>query len=164
LAIDRLLLMRDNPPKDGEMNYRGGSRRRSVIKNGTVGGGLGYDYEDEDENGIGNGIGNGNGNGNGNGFGRHSNNAGVGVNNKPTVLRDSDLGMLMLLVHQCQLILWKEKRRFILSEVKSAHEDLIELCGERGFVSVSQQRSVIERMYRTYSFMRIETSLRNLDF
>ena len=76
--------------------------------------------------------------------------------NTHTVLKDTDLGMLMVLVYQCQQILWGERRRFVVSECKSAHEDLIELSGERGFVSVTQQRSIIDRMYRSYSFLRIE--------
>ena len=90
--------------------------------------------------------------------------AGRGGGQRHSVLKDSDLGMLMLLVHQCQQVLWGEKRRFLPAEVKSAHEDLIELSGERGFVSVRQQRSIIERMHRSYVFLKSEVNHNVVDF
>lgn len=49
-----------------------------------------------------------------------------------TVLGSDDLGMLMLLIHECRRILWKEERRFPPEMIRSVSEDLAELAGERG--------------------------------
>ncbi len=40
----------------------------------------------------------------------------------------------------------------------SVAEDLAELAGERGPVSVSQQLQIISRMSRTYPFMKVISS------
>jgi len=50
----------------------------------------------------------------------------------PSVLGADDLGMLMLLVHECRSILWRDRRRFTIEETRSVSEDLAELAGERG--------------------------------
>lgn len=68
-------------------------------------------------------------------------------------LSSDDLGMLMLLVHECRSILWKYKRRFSDETIRNITEDFLELTGERGNVSVKQQLSVIHRMCRTYGFL-----------
>lgn len=52
--------------------------------------------------------------------------------NKPCVLGSDDVGMLMLLVHECRSILWLDRRRFTDAVIRSAAEDLAELAGERG--------------------------------
>jgi len=52
--------------------------------------------------------------------------------NKPCVLGSDDLGMLMLLIHECRSILWKDRRRFSEAVIRSVSEDLAELAGERG--------------------------------
>ena len=74
------------------------------------------------------------------------------------VLDADDLGMLMLLVHECRLILWQNRRRFTSQEQRSVREDLSELAGERGAVSVQQQLQIIARMCRTYSFLKVISS------
>ena len=74
------------------------------------------------------------------------------------VLTSDDLGMLMLLVHECRVILWQDRRRFTRSELRNVGEDLAELAGERGAVSVQQQLRIIARMSRTYSFLKIISS------
>lgn len=53
---------------------------------------------------------------------------------KPThnVLSADDLGMLMLLIHECRTILWRDQHRFSPSISASVSEDLAELAGERG--------------------------------
>jgi len=43
-----------------------------------------------------------------------------------------DLGMIMLLIHECRSILWRDGRRFSNDTIRSVHEDLAELAGERG--------------------------------
>ena len=51
---------------------------------------------------------------------------------RENVLNADDLGMLMLLIHELRTILWRDRRRFSLSEIRSIGEDLAELAGERG--------------------------------
>jgi ATP synthase regulation protein NCA2 len=48
------------------------------------------------------------------------------------VLGADDLGMLMLLVHECRSIMWKDRRRFSEDIIRSVSEDLAEIAGERG--------------------------------
>jgi hypothetical protein len=99
-----------------------------------------------------------------------------------TVLGSDDLGMLMLLLHGCRQILWKEHHRFPSETIRSVSEDLAELAGERGEwkkacrvrcrsfavdpeltclptlagpVSVQQQLQIISRMARTYPFLKV---------
>lgn len=52
--------------------------------------------------------------------------------NKPSVLGPNDLGMLMLLIHECRRILKSDYRRFSEGVIRSVSEDLAELAGERG--------------------------------
>mmetsp|Transcript_37069 Transcript_37069/g.57485 ORF Transcript_37069/g.57485 Transcript_37069/m.57485 type:complete len:172 (-) Transcript_37069:6-521(-) len=49
-----------------------------------------------------------------------------------TVLNADDMGMLMLHIHHLKTILWKDRRRFSPSIIRSVAEDLAELAGERG--------------------------------
>mmetsp|Transcript_6149 Transcript_6149/g.11655 ORF Transcript_6149/g.11655 Transcript_6149/m.11655 type:complete len:1002 (+) Transcript_6149:305-3310(+) len=77
---------------------------------------------------------------------------------KASALSPDDLGMLMLLVHECRVILWRDRRRFSRSELRNVSEDLAELAGERGAVSVQQQLRIIARMSRTYSFLKVVSS------
>lgn len=51
---------------------------------------------------------------------------------KPCVLGGDDLGMLMLLLHECRTIMWHDRRRFPKQVIRSVSEDLAELAGERG--------------------------------
>jgi hypothetical protein len=74
---------------------------------------------------------------------------------KPSVLCSDDLGMLMLLIHECRNIIWRNKRRFSPSIIQSVSEDLAELAGERGAVSVEQQLRIVDRMCRTYPFLKV---------
>mmetsp|Transcript_14324 Transcript_14324/g.21697 ORF Transcript_14324/g.21697 Transcript_14324/m.21697 type:complete len:833 (+) Transcript_14324:561-3059(+) len=77
---------------------------------------------------------------------------------RQNVLSADDLGMLMLLVHECRIILWKDRRRFTRQDLRNVNEDLAELAGERGAVSVQQQLRIIARMCRTYSFLKVISS------
>jgi ATP synthase regulation protein NCA2 len=54
--------------------------------------------------------------------------------NKSCVLGRDDLGMLMLLIHECRTIMWRDRRRFSSEVILSVSEDLAELAGERGKV------------------------------
>lgn len=71
-----------------------------------------------------------------------------------SVLSADDLGMLMLHIHELRTILWQDRHRFSSSIVRSVAEDLAELAGERGAVSVRQQLQIISRMCRTYPFLK----------
>lgn len=71
------------------------------------------------------------------------------------VLSADDLGMLMLHIHECRTILWRDYRRFSTPMIQSVSEDLAELAGERGAVSVQQQLQIIARMCRTYPFLKV---------
>jgi hypothetical protein len=79
------------------------------------------------------------------------------------VLDSDDLGMLMLHLHELRTILWYERRRFSTSILRSVTEDLAELSGERGAVSVSQQLLIVERMSRVYGFLKLASSRGNDD-
>jgi len=70
------------------------------------------------------------------------------------VLGSDDLGMLMLHIHELRTILWQHRRRFSPNALRSVSEDLAELSGERGAVSVRQQLLIVERMNRAYSFLK----------
>lgn len=48
------------------------------------------------------------------------------------VLSADDLGMLMLHIHECRTILWRDYNRFTPAIIQSVSEDLAELAGERG--------------------------------
>ena len=77
---------------------------------------------------------------------------------RQSVLNSDDLGMLLLLVHECRIILWQNRRRFSRQELRNVSEDLAELAGERGAVSVHQQLNIITRICRTYSFLNVMSS------
>jgi hypothetical protein len=79
-------------------------------------------------------------------------------NRLENVLNSVDLGMLLLLVHECRTTMLKNAKRFTQQEVRSFSEDMAELSGERGPVSVKQQLSIISRMFRTYSFLKVVSS------
>jgi ATP synthase regulation protein NCA2 len=51
---------------------------------------------------------------------------------KNCVLGPDDLGMIMLLIHECRTILWTDHGRFTTAMVQGITEDLAELAGERG--------------------------------
>lgn len=74
------------------------------------------------------------------------------------VLNTDDLGMLMLHIHALRTILWRDRRRFAASVIRSVAEDLAELAGERGAVSIRQQLQIIGRMHRTYPFLKLVSS------
>ena len=64
-----------------------------------------------------------------------------------------DLGVFILLIHECRQILLQSRRRFSLHDLKNISEDLSELSGERGPITIKQQLQIINRMTRTYSFL-----------
>ena len=78
-------------------------------------------------------------------------------------LSAEDLGMLLLHIHECRNILWQSRRRFRSDVLRNVSEDLAELAGERGPVSVPQQLQIISRMSRTYPFMKVLSSGLPLD-
>jgi len=71
------------------------------------------------------------------------------------VLSADDLGMLMLHIHECRTIIFRDYSRFTPGIIQSVSEDLAELAGERGAVSVQQQLQIIGRMVRTYPFLKV---------
>jgi ATP synthase regulation protein NCA2 len=56
----------------------------------------------------------------------------VATTSRPCVLSADDLGMMMLLIHECRSILYRDRRRFTEPIIRSVAEDLAELAGERG--------------------------------
>ncbi|GMI27616.1 hypothetical protein TeGR_g11788 [Tetraparma gracilis] len=70
-------------------------------------------------------------------------------------LDENDWGMMMLLIHEIQVVLAREQRRFGGSDIANVLEDLAEIAGERGPVSIKQQLAIVERMARTYSFLKV---------
>jgi ATP synthase regulation protein NCA2 len=62
---------------------------------------------------------------------------------RPCVLCADDLGMLMLLIHECRSILYRDRRRFTDAIIRSVAEDLAELAGERGTFSLVCKRAVV---------------------
>jgi hypothetical protein len=82
----------------------------------------------------------------------------------PQVLSADDLGMLMLHIHECRVILWQDRQRFSPQILRDVAEDLAELAGERGAVSVRQQLQIISRMCRTYPFLKVVSTGVPFDF
>uniref|UniRef100_A0A7S3L1P6 Uncharacterized protein n=1 Tax=Amphora coffeiformis TaxID=265554 RepID=A0A7S3L1P6_9STRA len=72
------------------------------------------------------------------------------------VLSSDDLGLIMLLIHELRTILMRESRRFTRDVLRGVSEDLAELAGERGAVSVRQQLQILTRMNRNYSFLKVQ--------
>jgi len=70
------------------------------------------------------------------------------------ILNPDDIGMLMLHIHELRTVLWQGRSRFSVNMTRSVAEDLAELAGERGAVSVQQQLQIVSRMFRTYPFLR----------
>ena len=121
LDIERLLVMRDNPPSPPESLEWGSSR---LSTNRTTEAQSFTNHKDQSSQ----------------------------------TLSAEDLGMLLLHIHECRYILWQSRRRFRSDVLRNVSEDLAELAGERGPVSVSQQLQIISRMSRTYPFMKVVSS------
>ncbi|KAL9187202.1 hypothetical protein ACHAXT_010922 [Thalassiosira profunda] len=115
LDIERLLVMRDNPPSPPE----------SLEWGSSAAGGRVHTQQPEQTS---------------------------------QTLSAEDLGMLLLHIHECRNILWQSRRRFGSDVLRNVAEDLAELAGERGPVSVGQQLQIINRMARTYPFMKVVSS------
>ena len=121
LDIERLLLMRDNPPSPPNALEWGSSKPST--NNDSV-----------------------------------SELVSTKQNNNLQTLSAEDLGMLLLHIHECGNILWQSRIRFRSDVLRNVAEDLAELAGERGPVSVAQQLHIISRMSRTYPFMKVISS------
>lgn len=99
-----------------------------------------------------------------------------GWSSQPCVINSDDLGMLMLLIHELRSILIRDRRRFTKDVIRHVWEDLAELSGERGefipqhghlfshygfspsgAVSIQQQLSIVNRMCRTYPFLKVDS-------
>ena len=139
LDIERLLVMRDNPPsppeplRNGVKSYILGNRMNVQDSTGT-------NISNAEANSL------------------QNNHFRQDTKTIQEVLSSDDLGMLMLLVHECRTILWHDRKRFSKQELLNLSEDLAELAGERGAVSVRQQLRIIARMCRTYSFLKVISS------
>ena len=64
----------------------------------------------------------------------------------PTTLGPSDWGMLILMLHSLQALLSRQSRRFDYRDLDSIREDLAEIAGEKGNVSIKQQLQIVRRM------------------
>jgi len=69
-------------------------------------------------------------------------------------LENRDIGRVLLLVYGIRKLIWSAPRRFTKSEKHALQIDLSELMGEEGPVSVTQQLTVLQRMYRSYKFLQ----------
>lgn len=84
----------------------------------------------------------------------------VGANTTPstdgsaTTLGPSDWGMLILMLHSLQNLLASQERRFDTRDLDSVREDLAEVAGEKGTVSIRQQLQIVRRMRQSYDFLR----------
>lgn len=76
----------------------------------------------------------------------------------PQLLNAVDKGALLLLVYRFRAILWRFSRRFSSHDVMELKEDLSELMGERGYLTISQQLTILMRMRASYSFLRVKPS------
>ncbi|GMI06811.1 hypothetical protein TrLO_g6169 [Triparma laevis f. longispina] len=136
LDIERLLVMRDDPPPTPASLQVGKWKERvrsgSIEKEPMVG--LSFDDEGEHQD-------------------PNKPNS-TTTNNGTITLNENDWGMVILLLHEARTILETNKRRFARSELPSLREDLAEIAGERGPVSVKQQLQIVKRMSRTYNFLR----------
>jgi len=148
LDIERLLVMRDDPPTSPPLLTVFEANHRSHRETQKRDQGKSYPKVREEAPSI----------------KRSNNNRTEALYEYPTqysssyILNSDDLGMLMLLIHECRTILWQNRRRFSRKELQNVLEDLAELAGERGAVSVRQQLRIIARMCRTYSFLKVVSS------
>ncbi|CAM9712700.1 unnamed protein product, partial [Phaeothamnion confervicola] len=84
--------------------------------------------------------------------GPHRSGAGAGEEMIST-LDELDLGRFVLLVWQLRRIVWQHPRRFGRADLDNLSEDLAELMGDRGPISVPQQLCIVQRMQRCYKFL-----------
>ncbi len=70
-------------------------------------------------------------------------------------LKPEDLGVLLLLLSQFSSIIERTSKRFLTDlELRNLREDLNELGGNCGPVTVTQQLCVVQRMHRSYRFLQ----------
>ena len=63
---------------------------------------------------------------------------------------------MLLCVHRFRVILQRHRSRFEESTLQQLYEDLAELAGERGELTVEQQLYVLIRMRQTYRFLQCQ--------
>jgi hypothetical protein len=102
LDMERLLLMRSNPPLAPPPLTWGESSKKNLLSSPHFGPMIVDDSSTRANNGD------------------------------VTVLKSDDLGMLMLHIHECRTILWRNRKRFTRQIIRDVSEDLSELAGERG--------------------------------
>ena len=143
LDMERLLVMRDKPPPPPQRlqvgKYKERIRSGSIEKEPMVG--LSFD----DDSGVGERA----ASKSYGGGGPKGKEGGEGE----VTLNENDWGMVVLLLHEAQTLVWREQRRFQKADLPNIFEDLAEIAGERGPVSVKQQLQILGRMARTYKFL-----------
>lgn len=71
-------------------------------------------------------------------------------------LRPEDLGVLLLLINQFAGVIQRTSSRFLTDlELRNLQEDLNEIAGNCGPVTVAQQLCVVQRMHRSYRFLQL---------
>ena len=65
-------------------------------------------------------------------------------------------GLVLLCVHRFRVILQRHRSLFEESTLQQLYEDLAELAGERGELTVEQQLYVLIRMRQTYRFLQCQ--------
>ncbi|GMH91743.1 hypothetical protein TrST_g1837 [Triparma strigata] len=136
LDIERLLVMRDDPPPT-PASLQVGKKWKERVRSGSIEKEpmVGLSFDDDGEN------------------MKKTEDGKVVSNERMITLNENDWGMVILLLHEARTILETNKRRFMRSELPSLREDLAEIAGERGPVSIKQQLQIVKRMSRTYVFL-----------
>jgi len=71
-------------------------------------------------------------------------------------LKPEDLGVLLLLINQFAGVIQRTSSRFLTDlELRNLQEDLNEIAGNCGPVTIAQQLSVVQRMHRSYRFLQL---------
>lgn len=78
------------------------------------------------------------------------------ANSEIMKLNPDDLGMLMLLVHECRTLMRQNPRRFSKNTIASILEDLSELTGERGKYSSELFSVVRQHLTIPYTLKRCQ--------
>lgn len=63
-------------------------------------------------------------------------------------------GFVLLCVHQFRVLMWRHRGRFARHEPRLLEEDLAELAGERGELTIEQQLFILIRMRQTYKCLQ----------
>ena len=69
-------------------------------------------------------------------------------------MKSNDLGLIVLLIYMSADIVKRTPHIFTGEEYRSILQDLTELVGDSGPVTITQQLRIIQRMFRSYQFLK----------